>query len=142
MNYDGLELYVCILIITVMSPLYHCFITVISCSCHFRKDDNNQNCSSLFIRMNCLEPEPYLVLVLVLQWDCCFLHANTSNLFLWSHNADNATTVRSMAEDLDLRSKASLDSALQSETIWIRSQISASGRQRNGHQRKDHKANK
>ena len=44
-----------------------------------------------------------------------------------------------MTGHLDLLWKASLDSALQNETIWICSRIFSSERQHNGHQQKDHK---
>ena len=54
----------------------------------------------------------------------------------------NAIDEGTMAKSLDLQLKASLDSALQDETIWIRSQISTSERQHNGHQQKDHKVRK
>ena len=38
---------------------------------------------------------PAHVLNLVLQWDCCFLHANTSNSLLWSHNANVTKAISS-----------------------------------------------
>ena len=52
----------------------------------------------------------------------------------------NTFHTESMTGHLDLLWKASLDSALQNETIWICSRIFSSERQHNGHQQKDHKA--
>ena len=54
--------------------------------------DAKISCLSILDQANCRTwAMPAHVLNLVLQWDWCFLHANTSSPLLWRHNANNAT---------------------------------------------------
>ena len=110
---------------------YFIFCTVIWISFDITKKkpfDAKISCLSILDQANCRTwAMPALVLNLVLHWDWCFLHANTSSPLLWRDTTPttlprqsllgyNAIDKGTMAKSLDLQLKASLDSAMHIST--------------------------